>query len=341
MKVSIIVPIYNSELYLTECIDSILNQDFTDWELLLIDDGSSDLSGKICDSFASKDRRVRVFHRENSGVSVARNWGIFQAAGDYICFIDSDDMVTPDYLSSFWKDTVNTDLYMQGYQIVNDDKRVQDIVSFGEQGQIITKNEASVYMYAEEKHIFNSPWAKLFKRQIIVDNQLQFDSRLSFGEDHIFSLQFLLHVQTLAFVKKAGYLYVRRNQESLTSGYIPHNIFICYVESSFSLRKKNCENLSIKDERFLTFIEVERNVYILRAILSLICDEKLSHERRNEILDSYLNALNRSVRIYAMPGPYKILLVICELFRSPFLIPFLRVYLVTNEIRLYFRKILR
>ncbi len=146
MKVSIIVPIYNSELYLTECIDSILNQDFTDWELLLIDDGSSDLSGKICDSFASKDRRIRVFHRENSGVSVARNWGLFQAVGDYICFIDSDDMVTPDYLSSFWKDAVNTDLYMQGYQIVDDGKRVQDIVSFGKQGQIITMKHLFICM---------------------------------------------------------------------------------------------------------------------------------------------------------------------------------------------------
>ena len=94
-KISIIVPIYNTEQYLPRCIDSILSQSLTDFELLLIDDGSIDGSGAICDAFAEKDNRVRVFHKENGGVSSARNLGLNEAKGEWVCFVDSDDELMP------------------------------------------------------------------------------------------------------------------------------------------------------------------------------------------------------------------------------------------------------
>lgn len=97
-KVTIIVPVYNVEKYLTCCIGSILSQSFKDFELLLIDDGSSDLSGEICDDYVEKDARIRVFHKENGGVSSARNLGLENAQGEWICFIDSDDWVEVDFL---------------------------------------------------------------------------------------------------------------------------------------------------------------------------------------------------------------------------------------------------
>ena len=97
-KISVIVPVYNVEKYLHKCIDSILVQTFTDFELLLIDDGSTDKSGDICDEYAVKDARVRVFHTENRGVSAARNHGLREASGDWICFVDSDDWVENCYL---------------------------------------------------------------------------------------------------------------------------------------------------------------------------------------------------------------------------------------------------
>lgn len=97
--VSIIIPVYNAEGTLPRCVDSILNQTFTDFELLLVDDGSADASGAICDCYAAKDSRVRVFHQANSGVSASRNLALDQARGDYLQFLDSDDWITPDATS--------------------------------------------------------------------------------------------------------------------------------------------------------------------------------------------------------------------------------------------------
>ena len=100
-KISVIVPVYNVEKYLCRCIDSILAQTFTDFELLLIDDGSKDSSGEICEEYAGKDARIRVFHRQNGGVSTARNLGIDKAKGEWIYFVDSDDVVLPSALGTF------------------------------------------------------------------------------------------------------------------------------------------------------------------------------------------------------------------------------------------------
>ena len=97
-KISIIVPVYNAEQYLRRCIDSILNQSFTDFELILIDDGSKDKSSDICDEYAAKDSRIKVYHKENGGVSSARNLGLDNANGEWIAFVDSDDFIKEDYL---------------------------------------------------------------------------------------------------------------------------------------------------------------------------------------------------------------------------------------------------
>lgn len=113
-RISVIVPVYNAEKYLTQCVESILRQDFTDFELLLINDGSKDKSGLICDEYAQKDQRVKVFHKENSGVSSTRNLGIDKAQGEYIAFIDSDDYVDSNYLSILTN--VTADLIVTGYK---------------------------------------------------------------------------------------------------------------------------------------------------------------------------------------------------------------------------------
>jgi len=115
MEISIIIPVYNSEKYLKECIDSILSQTFLDFELVLVNDGSTDSSGKICDEYALKDSRVRVFHKENGGVSAARNTGIKAAKGKYVTFVDADDKVKPSFLMDFNSLELEADFYVQGY----------------------------------------------------------------------------------------------------------------------------------------------------------------------------------------------------------------------------------
>ena len=115
-KISVIVPVYNVEDYLPRCIDSILAQDYEDFELLLIDDGSTDKGGHICDGYAKHDVRVRVFHKENGGVSSARNLGLDNAVGEFVAFVDSDDYVESAYLSDLVSDMTRefgTDLVIQ------------------------------------------------------------------------------------------------------------------------------------------------------------------------------------------------------------------------------------
>ena len=120
MKISVIVPVYNAENYLSRCVQSILSQNYKDFELLLVDDGSSDMSGSICDGFARLDARVKVWHQRNKGVSAARNQGMRMASGEWVTFVDADDMVDTDYLQNFVVDDLREDdIVFQGLRIVN------------------------------------------------------------------------------------------------------------------------------------------------------------------------------------------------------------------------------
>ena len=100
-RISVIIPIYNTEQFLKECVGSVLDQSYQDLEIILVDDGSTDLSGMICDQYASRDGRIKVIHQKNEGLSVARNTGVKLASGEYLCFVDSDDRVAPDYIKNY------------------------------------------------------------------------------------------------------------------------------------------------------------------------------------------------------------------------------------------------
>lgn len=160
--ISIIVPVYNVELYLDKCIQSILAQSYPNFELLLIDDGSSDGSKEICDKYAKLDSRIRVFHRINGGVSSARNAGLEKAKGDWIAFIDADDWVFPNFLSDFVANLENNvDLYIQGYVDSNNDKFVKDNRYWVSSDLIVELDD--VYL----GQLYGFVWNKLFKSSII------------------------------------------------------------------------------------------------------------------------------------------------------------------------------
>lgn len=208
-RISVIVPVYNAEKYLIQCIDSILSQDYTDFELLLINDGSKDKSGLICDEYAQKDQRVKVFHKENSGVSSTRNLGIDKAQGEYIAFIDSDDYVDSNYLSILTN--VTADLIVTGYKKLGNGR---------EQGFGAMKKEYSFQDALYDKQQISrclssilddtpmrSPWDKLFKRKIIKEYSLYFDSSIRIAEDAVFVQNYLLHCNTIAFQSGIPYHY--------------------------------------------------------------------------------------------------------------------------------------
>ena len=201
--ISIIVPVYNVEKYLQRCIESILAQTFADFELLLIDDGSKDKSGDICDEYAATDCRIRVFHKENGGVSSARNLGIEHTKGEWITFIDSDDWVEPDYLANF---SMDSDLCVQG-NIVNDNKYCYE-------PKLFIQDIAANYLL---NHYVYGPYCKLFKANIIHSNNVSFDQTLAFGEDILFCINYAMNCSSMQVVCKAGYHYEMYHDGCLTA----------------------------------------------------------------------------------------------------------------------------
>ena len=200
-KISVIVPVYNAEKYLHRCIDSILAQTFTDFELLLIDDGSKDNSGKICDEYAAKDSRIRVFHKKNGGVSDARNWGIDRAKGDYIVFVDSDDYVEDCYLQVLHNERVG-ELSVCSY-IYETDKGISEEKL--NDGVIVL--EADILADIMMKCGFMVPYCKLFNTNIIRDINLRFDSKINSGEDTLFVWTYILHIDKMTMSSKCAYHY--------------------------------------------------------------------------------------------------------------------------------------
>lgn len=223
--ISIIVPIYNVEKYLRKCIDSILSQTYSDFEVLLIDDGSKDQSGEICDEYAARDSRVRVFHKENGGVSSARNLGIEQAKGEWITFIDSDDWVDADYLANF---TMDSDLCVQGYYC--GETRIVYEPTY------ITQNVGLSYMKAG---YVSGPYCKLFNADVIRSNHLIFDLQLAYGEDMLFFMQYSIYCHSLRVIGESAYHYRLS------------------VTDSLSLRKRSLEELMLQySKHLLAFKEI-------------------------------------------------------------------------------------
>lgn len=213
--VSVIVPVYNVERYLNECVQSILHQSYQNLEIILIDDGSLDNCGKMCDEFVKQDERVRVIHKQNGGLSDARNVGIEMASGDYITFIDSDDYVMPDMIESLMDIIIDRDVDIVQCNFMrqhNDwiDKKGLDYTS-GMQCTVYTKNKMSVYL--KGKKINTATWGKIYKISLFQE------IRFPVGKLHedVFTTYKLIHeANSIATVDNIGYVY-RINENSITT----------------------------------------------------------------------------------------------------------------------------
>lgn len=184
-KISVIVPVYKVEKYLPKCIDSILQQIFTDFELLLIDDGSPDNSGKICDEYAIKDSRIRVFHKKNGGVSSARNLGLDNAKGEWISFIDADDWISSDFLSF---DHEEADVIQKSYQTISQSGK---IIAINHLHSNIINSKKSLYKFYVNKRN-NALWDKIIAKKLIGNRR--FDINVKIGEDFLFfSRSYTIH----------------------------------------------------------------------------------------------------------------------------------------------------
>lgn len=204
--ISVIVPVYNSEKYLHRCIDSILAQTYTDFELLLIDDGSTDSSGAICDEYAQKDKRVRVFHKENGGVSPARNMGLENAIGEWVTFVDSDDYTDSQWLKNYI-DLIcinQVDLVCQGFKT---DKPLFKGLKTNSYGINFKGNVVDCIETLFRNNILGFCWNKLFLNQIIETHNIRYNEKISLREDEIFVMQYLLYTKSCICTNKIGYFY--------------------------------------------------------------------------------------------------------------------------------------
>ena len=244
--ISIIVPIYNAESTIKQCVDSILSLDYKDFELLLIDDGSKDESPIICDEYARKDSRIRVFHKPNGGVSSARNVGLDNAQGEWVTFIDSDDKISCGYLDDVIEH--KEDMIIKGYKrrfgkTITEFLSTKDIISYS------FPSFVSLYITSS---LFRAPWAKFF-RKTLIDN-LRFLSDMKIGEDAWFVFNYLARCKTFA-LSNLG-MYIVRVDERADE--VKYAITVDYAVQSLNYLKDAYDQLvkvhGIQKAKFLEYI---------------------------------------------------------------------------------------
>ena len=237
VKVSVVIPVYNVESFIGECVDSVLSQTFCDFELILVDDGSIDKSGCICDEYAKNDTRVKVFHTHNEGVSNARNFGIKHAMGEWICFVDSDDYLDTNHLEYLFNSYKDGDgLLMCGHVNHYVETSTIKVETFSNPCTLSTVED--VIYDSEVNNIINSPVCKLFRRSIIMEHGLSFDSKTSYGEDHLFVLNYCMYVGNISLTTKATYHYVHRGGVSLTNRCTNSDRYVYYFTQLVNTYKK-------------------------------------------------------------------------------------------------------
>lgn len=312
--VSIIVPVYNAESSLCRCVDSILAQEYRDFELLLADDGSTDNSPAVCDAYARSDSRVRVIHKENTGVSDTRNKAIDLACGIYLQFLDSDDWITPDATKLLVRTAEDNhcDLVIADfYRVVGE--RVSQKGDIDENA-VMTREEFAGHMMKNPADFYYGViWNKLYRRDIVESHGLRMNTSLSWCEDFLFNLEYILHADSFCALRAPIYYYVK-TKGSLVSQSITivnsvrtklmvfeyYNRFYKHV-----LDEKEYEKNRLQVYRFL--IDAAKDGAVPPAILpgttklgserSSICPEAATGEgilssfyRNRKLLDRYLDA---------------------------------------------------
>lgn len=269
--ISIIIPVYNAEKYLMECIESVICQTYRNLEILLIDDGSKDDSFKICDEYAQKDKRIKVVHKENGGVSSARNLGLDLANGEYITFVDSDDMVDKKYVECLYKEIEKnkSDLVFCGYGMYNGSKLkpIKEEIPQTLKVDFYSNSfiEFCCRILSRNNSIFASVWRVLYQKKIVA--QIRFNENIKVSEDMVFILCALKNATTIASIEIPLYLY-RVNEESVT-----HNYKYNFLKSQLALYDE------IKE--FCGYFENKKIKRYFEVFIAYLCYHSFSNEIKN------------------------------------------------------------
>lgn len=208
-KVSIIIPVYNVSKYLDKCLDSVLNQTYQNLEIVIVDDGSTDGSGAICDEYALKDKRISVYHQDNKGVSSARNYALNIISGKYVCIIDSDDYLSKNYVEAMLTSALNNqlDFVCCGVYALEKEDGTCQFVKKSRDDQIKNRLETIELLFSQ--HGFNG-WGvnKLYKTEILQTYNIRYREDLRFCEDEVFCLEYIIHISKSRYIKDVLYHYM-------------------------------------------------------------------------------------------------------------------------------------
>ena len=286
--ISIIVPVYNSEKFLSTCIDSILVQTYTNFEILLVNDGSTDGSATICETYAMKDKRIRVFHKKNAGVSATRNFGIRQANGYFITFVDSDDKVQQSFLSDFKTDEQNADFYVQGGVLWTSENEFQKVY-ISHENQYYDNIAKIIESLDIEYRILESPWGKLFKKQILCENLHFFNEELFKSEDHLFVMGYFRFISSLYICNTCNYFYRKfDNHSSLSQQFTPHDKIYLYADLVFRVRMEIIHKHQMSN-RYVDFSINVHHDLISKSLMNLFeSRNKTSNSKKGAYIKKYL-----------------------------------------------------
>ena len=294
-QISVIVPVYNSEDTLSRCLESLTNQTFKDFEVILINDGSNDNSINICEQYIRKDSRITLINTENEGVSSARNKGLKKSKGKYIMFCDSDDWIEENTLELLYNsiEKNNSDVVFSGFYgdlFLNNRiyKSVTESISSDISCNVKELNNIFIYLFNTSRTAMQSPWAKLFKRDIIENNDLLFNTDMICYEDFEFNLKYLTQCESIVFLKNTMYHYVNKYNQSALERRKKDNLVyeISYTYEAFM--------------KFLDYIDADSDLrkyiyeYFYEAFLLPIqkladSKNKLCYNRQKEIMDILVN----------------------------------------------------
>lgn len=221
--VSIIVPVYNVENHIHKCLNSLLHQTYNNYEILLVNDGSTDKSGIICDDYQRSFSNIKVFHLDNNGVSSARNFGIEQCDGEFIQFVDSDDFVTENYIKNMI-DYIkpNTDIVIGGINVYTKNQMKYSLISqlkTNKSGNYYKNNLGDVFDNLLDNAYINYCYGKLYRKSVLIKNKIRFKENMSLGEDTIFVLDVLRVSENIYICESAHYNYLIHGYSSLTYKY--------------------------------------------------------------------------------------------------------------------------
>ena len=217
MKYSVIIPIYNVEKYIKKCVQSVLEQTYSDFEILLVDDGSTDNCPAICDELAEKDERIKVIHKQNGGVSSARNEGILQAKGEYILFLDGDDWYDTKLLENCLPYTERKlKAFYFSYKSIytNSEELITSKINYLNLSEENCRFNNLKKLILDNSHYICAAWTGCYNRSFILKNNLFFDNNYGLGEDALFNFILFLYLDEYVYADFIGYYYNRTNQNS-------------------------------------------------------------------------------------------------------------------------------